>query len=102
MLNLLNKCEIHTFLTLDVIDRENQPLLGKNSEETRSGVKKTNLVCILVFLIGVAGISVAIIISYFLYYSFAVGRIYYYNYSNDFTHMCRVESDGTECVGHAG
>ena len=84
------------------MDGENQHLLGKNSEESRSGGKKTNLVCVLVFLIGVAAITLAIIISYFLYYSFAVGRTYYYNYSNAFTHMCRVESDGTECLGNAG
>ena len=84
------------------MDGENQPLLRKNSEESKSGGQNKNLICILVFLIGVAGISVAIIISYFLYYSFAVGRTYYYNYSNEITHICRVESDGTECVGHAG
>jgi len=51
------------------MESENQPLLGDSS----SGRKKKNLLCILIFLIGVAALSAAIIISYFLYFKYVIG-----------------------------
>ena len=53
------------------MDEDQQPLLGgteRNFEETSSGRKKKNICCILVFLIGVAALTAAILIAYFLKY----------------------------------
>ena len=51
------------------MEGETQPLLG----EPRSGSKKKNAFCILVFLIGVAFLTAAIILSYFLYFKYVIG-----------------------------
>ena len=84
------------------MEEENQALLQKKIEDYPPGGKKTNICKILSFLLGVAGFFIAIIIILYInYYTSTVGRIYY-NCTNKFTKCCRVESDGTECVGHAG
>jgi len=58
------------------MDEDQQPLLGcteRNFEETSSGRKKKNICCILVFLIGVAALTAAILIAYFLYFKYVIG-----------------------------
>jgi len=50
------------------MDDESQPLIASTS-----GGKKKNVSCLLIFIIGVVGISIAIILSYLNYYSVAVG-----------------------------
>jgi len=59
---------------------ETEPLLGDTSsggatsgEETSSGRKKKNVFCIFVFIVGVAALTAAIIISYFLYFKYVIG-----------------------------
>ena len=49
---------------------ENQPLLGDSS----SGRKKKTAFCIIIFLVGVAALSTAIITSYFLYFKYVIGE----------------------------
>ena len=49
---------------------ETQPLLGDSS----SGRKKKTAFCILIFLVGVAALSAAIITSYFLYFKYVIGE----------------------------
>jgi hypothetical protein len=52
------------------MESENQPLLGDSS----SGRKKKTAFCILIFLVGVAALSAAIVTSYFLYFKYVIGR----------------------------
>ena len=61
------------------MDGENEPLIEQEQdlEETPAplGNKKRNVFCIIVFLIGVAALSAALVTSYFLYFKYVIGKI---------------------------
>ena len=84
------------------MEEENQPLLQKKIEDFPPGGKKKNICKSLSSLFGVAGFFIVNIIILYIYYCIStVGRIYY-KYINEIIKLYRVESYGTECVGHAG
>ena len=63
------------------MEDEIEPLLSQGDgssggdTDTSSGRKKKNVFCIIVFIIGVAALTAAIVISYFLYFKYVIGEI---------------------------
>ena len=61
------------------MEDEIEPLLSPSDRssggDTSTGRRKKNVFCIFVFIIGVAALTAAIVISYFLYFKYVIGEI---------------------------